>query len=556
VGFVHNKLPCPIDGCNSSDGYHIDEDGKGYCFSCDRSTFPDSGTLRGKDMVVKIPASIEHIKDYPSTAMPERGISLEVATKYGVKCEASESTGLPEKYFFPYYKDGKITGYKVCHVKKKEVKNKVTGEITLKKVMYSVGDTQNAELFGSHAVREKGQMIIITEGEIDTLSAYQMMKESGKNYNVVSLPMGANVKAIRENKEFLEGFDSIMLNFDMDEKGQDAAKDTISILSVGKVKNMTLPVKDANELLLSSHRNIEYLQAVNAAKSIRPESILTVQDAFDEAITLPEYGRKWPWPSLDKLTYGRRGGEGIYVGAGVKVGKTEFLSQMVDHIIFKENRPVFLAKFEQSAGMTLKAIAGKHNNVNYSNPDNVNVKFTQEDLSNSITELDNKVFMFNAGFSSAGEGNLWERIKGVLHYMVVDKGVKDIFIDPITQLTDGMSSSDTETYLRAFSNEIQALSQELGFFYYIFCHLKSPSQGTPHEEGGRVKSAQFRGSRAMQEKTKFMLGIERNILADDETDRNTSRFVLLLNSGFGKGGAFDVVYNPETTEYLEPVNQF
>jgi len=543
MGIVQSNLPCP--DCGSSDALVIYDNGN-YCFSCNKSSLnlKAGGTIeipKGQK-VTDFKPSIEYIKDYPSAAMPERGITLEVATKYGVKCEASESTGLPEKYFFPYYKDGVIVGYKVRYVNEKK--------------FYSVGSISGAELFGSQVVGEKGKLIIITEGEMDTLAAYQMMKESGKNYKVVSLPSGANVKSIRENKVFLEGFETIMLNFDKDEVGQKATKDAQEVLSVGKVRVIDLPVKDANELLLSSHRNIEYLQAVNAAKSIRPESILTVQDAFDEAITLPKYGRKWPWPSLDKLTYGRRGGEGIYVGAGVKVGKTEFLSQMVDHIIFKENRPVFLAKFEQSAGQTLKAIAGKHNNVNYSNPDNVNVKFTQEDLSNSITELDNKVFMFNAGFSSAGEGNLWERIKGVLHYMVVDKGVKDIFIDPITQLTDGMSSSDTETYLRAFSNEIQALSQELGFFYYIFCHLKSPNTGTPHEEGGRVKSAQFRGSRAMQEKTKFMLGIERNILADDETDRNTSRFVLLLNSGFGKGGSFDVVYNPETTEYLEPVNSF
>lgn len=538
---LKSAQPCP--DCGSSDALAVYDNGT-HCFSCDKSNFTATewtdklvmANNTGKNM------DIDYIKNYPSAAMPERGITEDIAKKYGVKVECSETTGMPEKYFFPYYKDGKIVGYKVRHVNEKK--------------FYSVGNISGAELFGSQVVGENGKLIIITEGEMDTLAAYQMMKESGKNYKVVSLPSGANVKAIRENKGFLEGFETIMLNFDKDEVGQKACKDAQEVLSVGKVRVIDLPTKDANELLCSSHRNIEYLQAVNAAKTVKPDSIITVQDAFEEAITLPEYGRKWPWPSLDKLTYGRRGGEGIYVGAGVKVGKTEFLSQMVDHIIFTEDSPVFLAKFEQSAGQTLKAIAGKHDSVNYSNPDNVNTKFTQEDLSNSIKKLDDKVYMFNAGFSSAGEGNLWERIKAVLHYMVVDKGVKDIFIDPITQLTDGMEASDTETYLRAFSNEIQALSQELGFFYYIFCHLKSPHTGTTHEEGGRVKSAQFRGSRAMQEKTKFMLGIERNILADEEGERNTSTFRLLLNSGFGKGGSFDVVYNPETTEYLEPNKPF
>lgn len=536
---LKSAQPCP--DCGSSDALAVYDNGT-HCFSCSKSTGV-SGNYeafkRDNKEFVKM-NDISHISKYPSAAMPERGITEEVAKKYGVKVECNESTGLPEKYFFPYYKDSKIVGYKVRHVNEKK--------------FYSVGNISGAELFGSQVVGENGKLLIITEGEMDTLAAHQMLKESGKGtYKVVSLPTGANVKALRENKAFLDGFETIMINFDNDKAGQAASKEAQETLPVGKVKLIDLPVKDANELLLSSeHKSIEYLRAINAAKVIKPESILTVQDVFEDAITLPEYGRKWPWSSLDKLTYGRRGGEGIYVGAGVKVGKTEFLSQMVDHIIYTEDSPVFLAKFEQSGGQTLKAIAGKHDSVNYGNPDNVGTKFTQDDLRESITSLNDKVYMFNAGFSSAGEGDLWERIKSVLHYMVIDKGVKDIFIDPITQLTDGMTASDTETYLRKFSNEIQALSQELGFFYYIFCHLKSPSQSTPHEEGGRVKSAQFRGSRAMQEKTKFMLGIERNILADDEQERNTSTFRLLLNSGFGKGGSFEVKYNPETTDYLEP----
>jgi hypothetical protein len=60
----------------------------------------------------------------------------------------------------------------------------------------------------------------------------------------------------------------------------------------------------------------------------------------------------------------------------------------------------------------------------------------------------------------------------------------------------------------------------------------------------------------MAEKTKLMLGILRNQDAEDETERNTSKFHLLLNSGFGKTGRFDVFYDDEKGSYLEPTREF
>ena len=32
---IKAKLPCPFEGCNSSDGYYIYDDGHGHCYSCD-----------------------------------------------------------------------------------------------------------------------------------------------------------------------------------------------------------------------------------------------------------------------------------------------------------------------------------------------------------------------------------------------------------------------------------------------------------------------------------------------------------------------------------------
>jgi twinkle protein len=319
---------------------------------------------------------------------------------------------------------------------------------------------------------------------------------------------------------------------------------------------MTISEKDANDMLLAK-KSKEFVNAFFKAKPHRPDELLTVDDVWDEAVALPEWGRKWPWASLDRLTYGRRDGEGIYVGSAVKGGKTEWKNQMSEYIIKEEGRKIFVCAFEQSPGIIVKGVAGKIKHKQFHNPEHVDQgKFNQDTLNEAVEELRDKLIIFRASFSDVGTGNMWDRLKPAIRHAVVVEGVKDVFIDPITQLTDGMTPSETETELRRFSNEIQGMAQDLGFFYYCFAHLKEPQTGKTHEEGGSIKVAQFRGSRAMAEKTKFMLGIIRNQYADDEMERNTSTFHLLLNSGFGKAGKFDVYYDMETGAYLEPEREF
>lgn len=494
----------------------------------------------------------------PYGAIPERKLSEETINHFGLRVEYDTSTGEVDKVFYPYF-DGKELGYKLRkHFEEgdREVKNKpeLIGKF---KCFRAVGNVKGS-LFNQHKVPRGSKKVLLVEGEEDAPAAYEMLKKY--NPKVLSIPSGATInkdgkgvldKAIIENLDYLQSHKELVVCFDQDKAGK-AITEELSRLIGPSVKVMHISKKDASDALTKGGAE-EFVSAYFDADTLRPHELLTLADMREAATEVPVYGRPWPWSTLTKLTYGRRGGEGIYVGAGAKVGKTEFLTTMIDHVTRTEGFPIFGAKFEQSESLTLQTIAGKRDKVAWHNPDTyIEGGKTKEDLEKAIDDIGDSVYLFNAGYSDAGEGDLWERIKGVIRYVVLTKGVKDVFIDPITQLTDGMTSSETETYLRKFSNELQALAQELDFFYYIFVHLKAPDTGKPHEEGGRVKAAQFRGSRAMAEKTKLMLGIERDTQASDEEERNTSTFRLLLNSGFGKPGVFPVVYNPITTEYKEP----
>ena len=44
----------------------------------------------------------------------------------------------------------------------------------------------------------------------------------------------------------------------------------------------------------------------------------------------------WPWQTLQELTRGIRYGETYFIGAGVKMGKSELLNAIAAHFIMKK----------------------------------------------------------------------------------------------------------------------------------------------------------------------------------------------------------------------------
>lgn len=479
-----------------------------------------------------------------SADLLDRKLTKGTLEYFGVKVGFDEETRCITDVCYPVNVAGSLSGY---HVRK------------LPKDFYKVGETKGSDFFGQD-VCQSFKRLWVFEGAEDCMSGYQVLRDfykkkyPGLHPSCIALSGSKQYSRLTEQAGFLEQFEEVNLCLDTDTAGQETTEHITELHPAWKVWRIS--ENDASDMLMKGKIG-ELRNALFSAKIKVPDSIVTVQDAFDEACIMPEWGRLWPWEGLNRLTYGRRDGEGIYVGAAVKAGKSEFKNQMAEYIITKENLNIFTCSFEQSPGMLIKATAGKLKHKQFHNPEHVKQgKFTQEDLTEAVTELKGKMIMFNASFADVGIGNMWDRLKPAIRHAVVQEGVKDVFIDPITQLTDGMTPSETETELRRFSNEIQGMAQELGFFYYCFAHLKEPPQGKTHEEGGAIKVAQFRGSRAMAEKTKFLLGIIRNQFSDDVVERNTSTFHLLLNSGFGKSGKFEVVYDTETGSYLEPKNEF
>jgi len=520
--------------CDSSDAMSIyeqeDKSITGYCWSCD-TYIPDP--LGGEPMIKKNKSEdytsyekVEDIEKYPIRALESRGISGEAAHKFGVRVSTSQTTGEIDAHYYPYYKDGVITGYK---------------KRGLPKDFHGVGDTKDPELFGQHLYGKGGKLLTIVEGEIDCLATYDIFRSKGKKYRVVGLPTGANVKAIKSNLEWIESFDTIILALDQDEPGKKATKDICNILSTGKVKIATYSEKDPNKMLQEGKGN-EFFDAIMNSTEYRPDGIVSIDDIFEQAVKPVEWGLSWPWPKLTQLTFGRRRKELYGLGAGTGTGKTELFKEVIDHILDTEDSPVGLLFLEEEPAMTAKILAGKSKNKTFHIPDS---GWEQKELEEALNEMRGRVFLYDHWGSKD-----YETLRSKIRYMVVTLGIKDIFLDHLTALV--AEEPDENKALGRIMANLAALTQELNFTLYFISHLTTPS-GTPHEEGGRVTSSQFRGSRAIAFWANYLFGLERNQQADDKEERHTTTFRVLKDryTGRATGEVFYMGYNQEEGRFYE-----
>ena len=112
--------------------------------------------------------------DLKFSAIQDRHVELETCRKYGVQI-GTDSNG-KDIHRYPYYsKDGE------------NVVNKI--RVVDDKKFYSEGEAGvDTTLFGQQLFKEGGKFITVCEGEIDCLSAYQML---GSKWPVVSVRNGA-----------------------------------------------------------------------------------------------------------------------------------------------------------------------------------------------------------------------------------------------------------------------------------------------------------------------------------------------------------------------------
>ena len=218
------------DDCGSRDNKGVYDDGHTFCFSCN--------TIKKgvDDLKPQQTNEVEDVKFISGDVkeLAKRKIDLRTTQKFNY--QIGSWFGRPCQIANYYNKDKQLVAQKLRYPDK---------------TFQWLGDAKQSTLFGQHLWADKGKMLIVTEGEIDCLS---VSKIQDNKFPVVSIKSGAQgaKKDIQKEIEWLEGFESVIFMFDQDEYGQKAAVECAKLLSPNKAKICTLPLKDANEMLLAN----------------------------------------------------------------------------------------------------------------------------------------------------------------------------------------------------------------------------------------------------------------------------------------------------------------
>lgn len=556
-----SHLKCPdVDNCASSDAYsHNIDKGVGYCHSCTLKTWVNKGKLYAKsdfwseskvlenevaDFICSISSSKNINKEFnPDEDDPwayveddeEEGDTLEASSvntegEYVTRRSVSAKTmeffnvknygGVEEHYIYP------SGGIKVRKFPKE----------------FFAKNLKSDELFGMNLFPANcAKVLTVCEGELDCLSAYQMLSANNSYLNpVVSVPSATPPpKFWEKNNKYFESFEKIVLSLDSDEVGQKLAK-KFSEIYPEKVYIMNHGnFKDANDFLVNG-KGKEYKNLWWGAKKYKPDFIISDTEdflkVFHESPKLEFF--KTGIPELDfKLGGGISKGYITLVQAKTGVGKTQ-LVRMLEYACWKGSGFKFATEhLEETHKESLLGLVCYDLNDNLFDKSKVEEKGKVLEVEQSISNLtkDGRIVFYNIDPSDTND-DIIKKFKYLVSAMEVDF----IFLEPVQDAVAGSSASEKEGRISDLVTRMGNLCGETGVGFIVIAHENS--------DGGAMYSSMI------TKKAGFKITLSADRESEDLTLRNRT-FIKVVDKnrsgrGFGDAGMVDFNYDTYT---LTPV---
>lgn len=517
------KEACP--DCGSSDALGVYDDGHTHCYSCNKTTQPN---YQKADLTKIPPKSNTFKKDLLKgevKSLKHRKLTEETCRKFGYLCHKDLELAV--------YRDkgGKAVAQKVRD------KNKNFSII---------GEASKMTLFGSH-LWSTGKKLVIAEGEIDAMTISQVQNHK---WATVSLPTGAASAAssIKKNWDYINGFDEIILMFDMDDAGQKAVHIAAELLPVGKVKIANLPFKDANECLMNGRAD-DIITSIFQARSFRPDGIIGSNDLKEEMLADNDQSNvSYPYPRLNEITKGLRTSELVTVCAGSGIGKSTLVREIA-YSLQQNDHKIGMIMLEESNRRTMLGLVGIHMSKNITIDRS---QASDEEIGigyDAMFKDKPEIFLYDH-FGSSDVELICQRIQ----YMAKALDIKWIILDHISILISGMDNGDERKMIDRAMTKLRTLVQELDIGLILVSHLRRPEGDKGHEDGAKVRLGQLRGSHAIAQLSDICLSLQVN----PEDPDGDSRFIQILKNRFtgevGNAGA--VTYNRETGRLLPSAEIF
>jgi twinkle protein len=548
---------CPK--CNSSDANAIYEDGSSYCWSCQAATLSDEykeelGARKKKirTKTIKEPMAEEEIKstkpaitedqkndvkkETGTAAKKFRGIDDDISKYFGVRYAYDESTGAVTEQYYPCTQASELVGYKIR---------------TVPKDFYSIARTgADCELFGQFRFQSGGKYILITEGELDALSAYQMIKRYNDARNstfeiaVVSPTTGAqSKKQISRQYKFFDSFENIIISYDGDPAGQSAVEELIKVLPKGKVKVMPMSYKDANVYLEGGHEAKFIRDFYNAKKQI-PVNVLPSGNLYDRILQQSEV-QKVPFPpfmrELNEIFVGGMPlGHIINIAADTGVGKTTLVNEMIYFWVFHSPHRIGIVSMELDAGQYGEALLSRHLSKKLALIPTMDEKL-QYLRSDRVKEQSNILMLNESGddrfYLLDNRDGTIEEIQDTVEELVVSCNCKVIILDPLQDILDGLSNEEQALFMK-WSKGFQKSHNVL----FVFINHMRKAENSGEQD--------IMGSSTIIKSASANILLKRDKLATDPILRNTTQIFVPKNRVYGITGPAGGAYYDNATHTL------
>lgn len=504
--------PCPCG--KSSDGWRDYKDG-GYCFVCGKKEF--TGMEEDKELDAHIDFK-RPPEQYTKQFLDWRGLTKRTLEKYGAATLVKED-GTPWRVIIPYGGSQNLASYKAGVEPK-----------------YLFEGSGNHIIGGSDKFNKgSAKAVTICEGGVDAFTAFQLL---GSQYPVVYIrSAGTAKKECSEYHEYLNSFEKIYIAFDNDAAGKKATEEVSKLFDLNKVYHVKIDkYNDINEFIWDKEKGVPrddgaaFVKLWWNAKKFIPEGFLSSYDEIAEVLQSrpPDPLATYPWPSVQKATYGIFPAQFILVKAQTKIGKTEFISNIEDHILQTTDLNLGIIHIEDTKDRVVKRFATYELGRPVHLPDSF---ATTEEILNAYkrrTKRDNRVHIYSH-FGSKDPNIIVDAIR----YLITVAGCRVIFLDHVSMVVSGLADEDERKVLDALGTNLATMANDLDATIFAVSHVN---------DAGRA-----RGSRIMEQVAHVILSLERDKTAESIIDRNTTRVTIEGNRlGSITGRMNDLLFDPKT----------
>lgn len=449
--------------------------------------------------------------------IPLRGIERDTLIKYDVKTKINPD-GKPISIGFVYPNGS-------CKVR----------SLTDKDFYWADGVPSRPGLFGKDKFSSgEHKYVTITEGELDALSLYQVLKSP-----VVSVQSSSSAaRDCMVDRSFLNSFERVYLAMDGDTAGREAAAAVARAFDYNKIYDVKFDkFKDANDYLQAGEAS-ELLNIWWNAKRYQPDTIVSTFDEFKDILTAPpKPSTNYPFISLNEMTYGIRTGESVLITAQEGVGKTE-LMHTIEYQILKETKDAVGAIFlEEPKRRHLQAVAGLELKKAVHLPDSTCTPSEVFDALQRAVVEDERLHIYSH-FGSDDPDTLIDTIR----YLVGARNCRYILLDHISMAVSGLAGEDERKALDYLSTRLEMMVKELDFALIMVSHVN---------DDGRT-----RGSRYISKIADIRIDATRDVANPDPIERNTTHLVVSKNRFSGKTGpACKLSFDNSTFTFSEIANE-